>query len=125
MLRRAASPAPPARVQCRYRAALCVLLALCVYAAQLGALVHAISHLRGPALTTAASQSCVLAQGDSATGEDFCLQCLAYAQVTSVAPAQSLVTPFTSCHAAAIHRYREPVRRFANIVFLARGPPAI
>jgi hypothetical protein len=132
IIRRGIEAAPllgvPARARNRLpkpfgRAALRTLLAVMVYAAQLGAFVHALSHFHGSALATAAAQSSVTAQQGAAGAEEFCLQCLAFAQVTSAAAGQRFEAPIPDGHVVAVTPHGTHVPNSTHLVYLARGPP--
>jgi hypothetical protein len=107
------------------RAVLCTLLAVMVYAAQLGALLHAVSHIHGPALRITAAQPSVTTQGDAAGAEEFCLQCLAFAQVASAAAGQHVEAPVPDGYTVAAAPRGTRVPYSTHLVYLARGPPRL
>jgi len=102
---------------------LSALLALCLLVAQLGAAVHSISHLQGSVHSVAASQALEAGHGDAAGADELCLQCLAYAQIASVAPLQTFVAPEIEAHSQALPRYGRQLHLAVDIFVLARGPP--
>jgi hypothetical protein len=107
------------------RAALCLTLAILVVAAQLGVFVHAVSHLPSPVLAAATDHSCTAAQTDKSSADEFCLECLAFAQVASAVPPPSRIAVESECLADWIPRSGVRIPHAANVVFLARGPPIL
>ncbi len=101
------------------------LVALFVLTAQLGAFTHAISHVEGAALASADKQTGAGIQKDLSSAEEFCLQCLAFAQVTMAAVGYAPIAPLSASRVAANSFFRGPVRQVSLGVYLARGPPSL
>jgi len=102
-----------------------LVLALAVCLAQQGALVHAVSHLHEhlgigtPGTATAVSDSRTTA------AEEFCLECLAFAQVASAVPGHSLVAPGFKSPTTTIALSGREAEQAVTVVFLARAPPPL
>jgi len=107
------------------RTARYLVLALAVCLAQQGALVHAVSHLHEhlgigtPATATGVSDP------RTTDAHEFCLECLAFAQVASAVLGPPLVAlGFKSLTAAIVLSGRD-AEHAVTVVFLARAPPRL
>lgn len=105
--------------------ALSVLLALGILLSQQAAMLHGISHFEGLARQLLASEPLADAlRTDQADLDQFCVQCLAFAQVANAAPGEavSIALPTT---ADSETRVPARLRRGtpSNLPFLARAPP--
>jgi hypothetical protein len=107
------------------RTTLCLVLALGVCLAQLGALVHAVSHLHESLRIGTPSAATIVSNPVSADAHEFCLECLAFAQVASAVPGHPLVTPESDSITIAIGRSGGLAERAVTVVFLARAPPRL
>jgi hypothetical protein len=100
-----------------------LVLALVVCLAQLGALVHAVSHLHELVRIGAPSTATVASNTDTTDVNEFCLECLAFAQVVSAIPGHPLFTPTSDSHPTAIALSGGLAGHSVTVVFLARAPP--
>jgi hypothetical protein len=109
----------------RLRRALFVVLSLCLLLAQDAALAHGISHIVVPDRSTiAVTPSLEKLTADHA--DEFCVECLAFAQVMGAAcdtvAAATAVVPPASKPCAAIDRRADAAPLLA---FRARAPPLL
>jgi hypothetical protein len=109
----------------RFRRALLCLLSLCLVLAQTGALAHGISHIvvADPHARVAAPS---LQKASADHADEFCIECLAFAQVMGAAcdsgvEAAAAVLPALPPVAAA--EQRAPAARC--VAFRARAPPLL
>ena len=107
------------------RTARYLVLALVVCLAQQGALVHAVSHLHELIRIGAPSTATVASNLDTTDVNEFCLECLAFAQVASAIPGQPLVTLTSDSHTTAIALSGTLAEHSVTVVFLARAPPQL
>jgi hypothetical protein len=101
------------------------LLVLCLLWSQQAALAHAISHIPAPAGKQA--HAAALAQSAQDTQEqvsDFCLDCLAFAQVTTAAAGNAAVVGVALPAVTLIEIPRSGYHSAPLLSFHARGPPA-
>jgi hypothetical protein len=107
------------------RSFLNALLVLCLLWSQQAALAHAISHIPAPAgQQSHPANLAPTVQGAGDEVSDFCLECLAFAQVTTAAPgsAATVAVAIPVVTFAASPPYSHYCT--ALFPFHARGPPA-
>ena len=102
-----------------------LLLALGVYFAQQGALIHAVSHLHEVIRLGAPSTATVVSDPGTPVADEFCLECLAFAQVASAVPGHPRVVPDSDSANTAIAWSDRSAEHAVNVVFLARAPPQL
>ena len=107
------------------RTARYLLLALGVCLAQLGGVLHAVSHLHESFGIGAPSTATVVADSGTADAHEFCLECLAFAQVVSAVSAHPLVTPESDSITTAPGLSGRQAAHAVTVVFLARAPPRV
>ena len=112
----------PGRVRTLARNARCLILALAVGLAQQGALVHAVSHVH-EFIRIGAPSTATAVSNPGKTTDEFCLECLAFAQVASAVLGQPLVAPGYESLTTAITLSGREARHAVTVVFLARAPP--
>ena len=102
-----------------------LLLALGVYFAQQGALIHAVSHLHEFTRIGATSTATVVSNSGTTDADEFCLECLAFAQVASAVPGHSQGTPDSDSIVTAIATSGRLAESTFTVVFRARAPPPL
>jgi hypothetical protein len=101
------------------------LLVLCLLWSQQAALAHAITHIPAPAGKPA--HAAALAQSSQDTQDqvsDFCLDCLAFAQVTTATSGNAAVVGVALPAVILIEIARSGYHSTPLLPFHARGPPA-
>jgi hypothetical protein len=100
------------------------LIACCLLLSQQAALLHAISHLEFPTHARNTRSEVVAIALDQAASSGFCLECEAFAQVSSVASDTPVAVSFVSAPAVAIVAHAQHSQDPAVLPpFLARAPP--
>jgi hypothetical protein len=107
------------------RTARYLVLALGVHLAQQGALIHAVSHLHEFVRIGAPSTAAQVSNHDSPDAQEFCLECLAFAQVASAVPGYMPVAPDSDSLATAIATSGRLAESTFTVVFRARAPPPL
>jgi len=107
------------------RTARYLVLALGVCLAQLGGVLHAVSHLHESFGIGAPSTATVVSNPGTADVHEFCLECFAFAQVASAVPGHLLITPDSNSITTAIGRSGRLAAHAVTVVFLARAPPRV
>lgn len=102
-----------------------LLLALAVHMVQQGALVHAVSHLHESIRFGAPGTATVFSNPGALVADEFCLECLAFAQVASAVPGHALAASDSQPPAGTIAFSGRLAELSANVVFLARAPPQL
>ena len=102
-----------------------LVLALGVYFAQQGALIHAVSHLHESTRIGATGTATVVSNPGTTDADEFCLECLAFAQVASAVPGHMLVAPDSDSPASAIASSGRLAEHSVTVVFRARAPPRL
>jgi hypothetical protein len=102
-----------------------LLLALAVHVAQQGALVHAVSHLHESIRIGAPGTATVISNSGALVADEFCLECLAFAQVASAVPGHTFLAPDSQLPSGAIAFSGRLAEPSATVVFLARAPPQL
>src|SRR5450631_695937 len=105
------------------RTARCVVLALIVCVAQQGALVHAVSHLHEFIRIGASGTATDVSNSGTTDAHEFCLECLAFAQVASAVPGHPLVALSSDSLTTAIVLSGRLAAHAVTVFFLARAPP--
>jgi len=102
------------------------LLAFCLLLSQQAAVWHAVSHLESDGIHRATSSELVATADDQVATADFCLECLAFAQVATAASGMPVALPFSPAPAVAVVA---PMRGWQDPAvlppFLARAPPTL
>jgi hypothetical protein len=102
------------------------LLAFCLLLSQQAAVWHAVSHLQGDGIYRATTSTLVAAADDQVATADFCLECLAFAQIATVASGTPAAMAFSPAPAVAVVA---PIRGWQDPAvlppFLARAPPTL
>lgn len=102
------------------------MLAFGLLISQQTALLHAISHLDLTGDPRAARNNTVASADDQAATADFCLECLAFAQIATVASGTPVVVAFSPAPAIAVVTPMQGSQDPAVLPpFLARGPPTL
>jgi hypothetical protein len=115
----------PRRIRTVARAARCFVLALAVFVAQQGALIHAVSHLHEFSQIGAPSTATAVSAPGKADAHEFCLECLAFAQVASAVVGNPLAALDYQSLITAIGLSGREAEHAATVVFLARAPPRV
>jgi hypothetical protein len=101
------------------------LLVLCLLWSQQAALAHAISHIPAPAGKQAHAAPLALTVQDAGDEvSDFCLDCVAFSQVTTAASGDATTVGVTAPAVAAVARPAFGRHCTSLFPFQARGPPA-
>jgi hypothetical protein len=102
------------------------LLAFGMLLSQQAAVLHAVSHLDLTGDPRAARNNTVAIADDQAATADFCLECLAFAQVATVASGTPVVVAFSPAPAIAVVTPMQGSQDPAVLPpFLARAPPTL
>jgi hypothetical protein len=102
------------------------LLAFGLLLGQQAAVLHAISHLDLTGSPLAASNNTVASADDQTVTADFCLECLAFAQVATVASGTPVAVAFSPAPAIAVVTPMQGSQDPAVLPpFLARAPPTL
>lgn len=107
------------------RTARYLVLALAVCLAQQGALVHAVSHLHERLGIGTQGTATAVSDAGTTDAHEFCLECLAFAQVASAVPGHPLVALDSDWAATAIALSGRSAEHAVTVVFLARAPPKL
>jgi hypothetical protein len=102
------------------RTARYLVLALAVCLAQQGALVHAVSHLHERIAITELGTTTAVSDPATTDAKEFCLECLAFAQVASAVLGNPLAALDYQSLITAIGLSGREAEHAATIVFLAR-----
>jgi hypothetical protein len=107
------------------RVAYYLILALGVYFAQQGALIHAVSHLHEVIRVSAPSTATIVSNPGTTDADEFCLECLAFAQVASAVAGHLLAVPESDLPASAIATSGRLAESTFTLIFRARAPPPL
>ncbi|MEO6928171.1 MAG: hypothetical protein ABI190_03315 [Casimicrobiaceae bacterium] len=108
----------------RFRRTLLSLLTWCLLFSQQAALAHGITHIRVDSPRASVSVGQVASSLSSDHGDEFCIECLAFAQVAGAAPnaiPDLAVEP--ACVIAPVAFVERTARSSPFLSFQARAPP--